>query len=103
MIEQSRLLDNGITQVILNNMKTAISIPDPIFEAAESLASSLGLSRSELFTRAVTEFIETEKYKNVTAQLNKVYSKNQNTLSKDLTAMQHESIGHEDWENNEAW
>ena len=84
-------------------MKTAISIPDPIFEAAESLASSLGVSRSELFTRAVAEFIEIEKYKNVTSQLNKVYSNNPSALSKDLAVMQHESIGHEDWINNEAW
>ncbi len=84
-------------------MKTAISIPDPIFEAAESLASSLGVSRSELFTRAVAEFIEAEKYKSVTSRLNKVYSNNQATLPEGLVAMQHESIGHEDWDNNEAW
>ena len=84
-------------------MKTAISIPDPIFEAAESLASSLGVSRSELFTRAVAEFIEVEKYKNVTSRLNKVYANNQATLPEGLAAMQRESIGHEDWDNNEAW
>ena len=84
-------------------MKTAISIPDPIFEAAESLASSLGVSRSELFTRAVAEFIEVEKYKNVTSRLNKVYANNQAILPEGLAVMQRESIGHEDWDNNEAW
>jgi metal-responsive CopG/Arc/MetJ family transcriptional regulator len=84
-------------------MKTAISIPDPIFEAAESLASSMGVSRSELFTRAVAEFIEAEKYKNVTSRLNKVYANNQAALPESLAAMQHKSIGHEDWGNNEAW
>ena len=38
-------------------------------------------------------FDEVEKYKNVTLQLNKVYSNNQSTLSEDLAAMQHKSIG----------
>jgi hypothetical protein len=34
-------------------MKTAISIPDPLFAAAEQFAHDNGLSRSELFARAV--------------------------------------------------
>lgn len=55
-------------------MKTAISIPDPIFEAAESLASNLGMSRSEIFTKAMIEFIEVQKHKNVTTRLNAVYA-----------------------------
>ncbi|MEM6753148.1 MAG: ChpI protein, partial [Cyanobacteria bacterium P01_C01_bin.38] len=33
-------------------MKTAISIPDPLFEAAEQFAKRLGLSRSELYAMA---------------------------------------------------
>ena len=73
-------------------MKTAIFVPDPIFEAAESLASGLGVSRSELFTRAVVEFIEVEKYKNVTSQLNKIYAEGDNRLSEGLAAI---SISHE--------
>lgn len=84
-------------------MKTAISIPDPIFEAAESLASSLGISRSELFTKAMADFIEQEKYKNVTAMLNEVYAQNQSALPADLLTAQRKSIGHEDWVEDEAW
>ena len=38
-------------------MKTAISIPDDVFERAERAAKRMGLSRSELFTRAVREFL----------------------------------------------
>jgi hypothetical protein len=34
-------------------MKTAISIPDAIFEQAEELAQKQGLSRSELYTKAI--------------------------------------------------
>ena len=84
-------------------MKTAISIPDPVFEAAESLASDLGISRSELFTKAVADFIESQKYKSVTAKLNAVYSKESAALDSDIAKLQYGSIGHEDWDNNEAW
>ena len=84
-------------------MKTAISIPDPVFEAAETLASDLGMSRSELFTKAVAEFIETQKYISVTARLNAVYSNETAALENDIAKMQYDSIGHEDWDTNEAW
>ncbi len=38
-------------------MKTAISIPDDLFEEAEELAERLHKSRSQLFSEAVAEFI----------------------------------------------
>ena len=37
-------------------MKTAVTIPDPVFDAAEKLAKQLGVSRSELYARALAEF-----------------------------------------------
>jgi len=39
-------------------MKTAISIPDPLFQAAEKLAKERKLSRSELYRRAIAEFVK---------------------------------------------
>lgn len=54
-------------------MKTAISIPDPIFQAAEDMAHNLGVSRSELFSTAIAEHLENNKYHNVTDSLNKIY------------------------------
>ena len=39
-------------------MKTAISVPDPVFHDAERLADRLGWSRSRLYTQAVREFLE---------------------------------------------
>ena len=38
-------------------MKTAISIPDPIFAKAEQVARELGLTRSALYTRAIEELV----------------------------------------------
>ena len=54
-------------------MKTAISLPDPLFQAAELLATRMGISRSELFQRAVHAFLREHKYEGVTESLNKVY------------------------------
>ena len=37
-------------------MKTAVSIPDPIFERADAQAKRLGVSRSELYARALDAY-----------------------------------------------
>jgi len=39
-------------------MKTAISIPDELFEEAERLAETLGQSRSELYRNALERYID---------------------------------------------
>lgn len=51
----------GITRVILRPMKTAISMPDDVYAAAERCAKRLGISRSELMTRALRRFLEDEQ------------------------------------------
>ena len=38
-------------------MKAAISLPDLVFEEAEALASQLGRSRSELYTKALQAYL----------------------------------------------
>ena len=38
-------------------MKTAISLPDDLFDSADELAQQLGVSRSELYARAVAEYL----------------------------------------------
>ena len=38
-------------------MKTAVSIPDEVFEDAERLATELQTSRSQLYSRALQEFV----------------------------------------------
>jgi len=39
-------------------VKTAISIPDRVFRSAEQLAARLGVSRSELYSKALISLIE---------------------------------------------
>ena len=38
-------------------MKTAISVPDEIFNQAGNWAAELGISRSEFFTRAARQYL----------------------------------------------
>ena len=38
-------------------MKTAISLPDEVFDQAEDMARTLKVSRSELYSRALKEFL----------------------------------------------
>ena len=54
-------------------MKTAISIPDPIFDAAEVLAERLGISRSELFQRALRHYLEAHSHAVIRESLDAVY------------------------------
>jgi hypothetical protein len=54
-------------------MKTAISIPDPVFHSAEELAARLGISRSELYCRALREMLEKHDVAAITAQLDAVH------------------------------
>ncbi len=54
-------------------MKTAISIPDDVFEQAEQAAKRLGLSRSELFTRAVRAFLATRLERSITDSYNAAF------------------------------
>jgi len=53
-------------------MKTAVSIPDDVFEDAERLARRLQTSRSRLYARAVAEFVARHDDDHVTSTMNQV-------------------------------
>ena len=55
-------------------MKTAISIPDEVFKRAERVAEKLGVSRSELFTRAMQEYLGVQRDANVTASYDEAFA-----------------------------
>lgn len=78
-------------------MKTAISVPDPIFAAAERLAQQLGISRSELYATAVADFIRIHQGDQITAQLNRVYATEDSALDPVLAQMQALSLPREEW------
>jgi metal-responsive CopG/Arc/MetJ family transcriptional regulator len=79
-------------------MKTAISIPDNVYESAEKLAQRLGESRSELYTKAVKSYVEKQQGREVTEKLNEVYGSEVSQLDPALTNLQLNS-----WLKNNPW
>jgi metal-responsive CopG/Arc/MetJ family transcriptional regulator len=55
-------------------MKTAISLPDEVFEQAERAAKRLKVSRSELYGRALSEYLARHTDSEVTAAINAAIS-----------------------------
>ena len=87
-----------ILLVILLPMKTAISIPDELFEAAEKTARKLKISRSELYQRAITYFLQQQGSDLVRESLNRVYSKKSNRgLDPMVRALSEQIIMDEEW------
>lgn len=79
-------------------MKTAVSIPDQIYDRAEKLARRLGKSRSELYAKAVQNYVERHQDDDVTAKLNTVYTSEPTELDPVLTNLQTKSwLKHTPW------
>jgi metal-responsive CopG/Arc/MetJ family transcriptional regulator len=78
-------------------MKTAVSLPAPVFEAAEQLAKRLGMSRSELYASAIAEFIQQHRGQGVSDLLNQVYGSEESSLDPALETLQARSLPREKW------
>lgn len=78
-------------------MKIAVSVPDPVFEAAEALARELKLSRSELYARALTAYLHTRGAAAVTEKLNAVYADDPQPLDPALLRAQSATLDDETW------
>jgi metal-responsive CopG/Arc/MetJ family transcriptional regulator len=79
-------------------MKTAVSLPDPVFEAAEQLAKRLRMSRSELYATAIARFVGEHRGRGVTELLNRVYGDHPDDASVDsiLAELQHRALAREE-------
>jgi metal-responsive CopG/Arc/MetJ family transcriptional regulator len=78
-------------------MKTDISIPNPIYQAADKLAKKLGISMSELYATAVATYVLSHEQDQVTELLDKVYQTESSTLESGLVKIQVESMDGGDW------
>jgi len=72
-------------------VKTAVSIPDPVFAAADRLARSLGISRSELYARALERFLDSED-DDTTARLDALYAEEPSAVDGDLARAQRRAL-----------
>lgn len=73
-------------------MKTAVSIPDPLFRAADRVAKRLRVSRSELYARALERYLAAEPDDEVTARLDAVYADEPSRIDPAVAAAQRRAV-----------
>jgi metal-responsive CopG/Arc/MetJ family transcriptional regulator len=56
-------------------MKTAISLPDNLFAAADAFAQQRDMTRSELYAKALSEYLQRHPTDNVTKKINAALKK----------------------------
>ena len=78
-------------------MKTAVLIPDFVFQAAERLAKSLGIPRSPLYSRAIERYVSEAQQRDITARLNQVYAVEEDELDPALAVLQWASVLRGSW------
>ena len=78
-------------------MKVALSIPDELFESAETLTKRLGVSRSRLYATALAEFVAKHRGRKVTERLNAVYGSEDSRLPRALRRLQSRSLPRDTW------
>jgi metal-responsive CopG/Arc/MetJ family transcriptional regulator len=78
-------------------MKIAISLPDPLFVAAEELAGQLHVSRSQLYAQAISEYLSQRHEAAVTQKLNAVYGQGAEGVEPAAMNAQLQVLGREAW------
>jgi len=78
-------------------MKTAISVPDDIFQEAEEFARRRRLTRSALYAAALKAYVHQHRASDITHALNEVYNDHSSDLDEALKGMQSISLPKEDW------
>ena len=81
----------------MTGMKVAISLPDPVFRAAETLARKLRKSRSQLYAEAIAEYVAARGAKALTTRLNTFYGKESSEVDPALKYAQLERLSREAW------
>jgi metal-responsive CopG/Arc/MetJ family transcriptional regulator len=78
-------------------MKVAVSIPDELFESAETLGKRLGVPRSRLYATALAEFLAKHKGRKTTERLNAVYTTEDSRLDPRMRRLQRRSLERQSW------
>ena len=78
-------------------MKIALSIPDDLFQSAETLSKRLGVSRSRLYATALAEYLAKHRGRKTTARLNAVYAAEEGRLDPALRRAQRRSLEPDAW------
>ena len=78
-------------------MKTAISLPDELFESANALATRLGISRSQLYATALAEYVAKHRTARVTERLNAVYGVESSRVDESIDKAQRRRVNRSEW------
>ncbi len=78
-------------------MKTAISIPDRLFRAAERAAKRQKVSRSCFYSQAVASYLKQQREKGIKDALDAVYAKESSELDPGLTSAAYHVLFKEKW------
>lgn len=78
-------------------MKTAVSLPDDLFDRAEAAARRLRVSRSRLYAAAIAEFLDRSQSDRITNRLNEIYADKPAKLDPALQRAQLKSLNEESW------
>jgi metal-responsive CopG/Arc/MetJ family transcriptional regulator len=78
-------------------MKTAISIPDDLFEAAERFAGTEGMSRSELYVTALRHYLQERRGQGITERLDEVYGAEPSELDPVIARLQTRTLPRDEW------
>lgn len=78
-------------------MKTAISLPNELFDAANALAGRLGMSRSRLYATALAEYIARHQTRRVTERLDAVYGVEPSGVPPEVRRAQARALPRESW------
>jgi metal-responsive CopG/Arc/MetJ family transcriptional regulator len=78
-------------------MKTAISIPDSVFQAAEKHAKRMHKSRSQLFSEAMVEYLERHTPDEITRMLNETLKTIGDFDDSFLQKASHSLLGRSKW------
>lgn len=79
------------------SMKVALSIPDDLFETAESVCKRLGVSRSRLYATALAEFLAKHRGRKITERLDAVYVSENSRLDSATRRAQKRSLTTDSW------
>jgi len=78
-------------------MKIALSIPDELFDSAETLGKRLGVSRSRLYATALADYVAKHQSRKVTARLDAVYATAESRPDRPLRRAQARSLPRDSW------
>jgi hypothetical protein len=83
-------------------MRTTISIPDPLFRAAERAAKRKRVSRSRFYAKAVAAYLRSQREKGIKEALGAVYASEPSEADPFLTAAAYHVLSRENLRTEQA-